>query len=129
MKHYLVVGAGGFIAGHLVNRLLTEGCKVKAVDIKPLEFWFQKSDKSENFCLDMSDYSNCDRMTESVDYVLNLACNMGGIGFIENNKAECMLSVLINTHLLKACLKDLGYIALCHAAYLENAFHRAYPAC
>ena len=106
MKHYLVVGAGGFIAGHLVNRLLTEGCKVKAVDIKPLEFWFQKSDKSENFCFDMSDYSNCDRMTENVDYVLNLACNMGGIGFIENNKAECMLSVLINTHLLKACLKN-----------------------
>ena len=54
----------------------------------------------------MSDYSNCERMTENVDYVLNLACNMGGIGFIENNKAECMLSVLINTHLLKACLKN-----------------------
>ena len=106
MKHYLVVGAGGFIAGHLVNRLLMEGYKVKAVDIKPLEFWFQKSDKSENFFLDMSDYSNCERMTENVDYVLNLACNMGGIGFIENNKAECMLSVLINTHLLKACLKN-----------------------
>jgi nucleoside-diphosphate-sugar epimerase len=106
MNNYLVVGAGGFIGGHLVNRLLTEGCKVKAVDMKPFEFWFQKSDKSENFCLDMSDYSNCKKMTESVDYVLNLACNMGGIGFIENNKAECMLSVLINTHLLKACLKN-----------------------
>ena len=106
MKHYLVVGAGGFIAGHLVNRLLIEGSKVKAVDIKPLEFWFQKSDKSQNFSMDMSDYANCKRMTENVDYVLNLACNMGGIGFIENNKAECMLSVLINTHLLKACLKN-----------------------
>ena len=106
MKHYLVVGAGGFIAGHLVNRLLIEGCKVKAVDIKPLEFWFQKSDKSQNFSMDISDYANCERMTENVDYVLNLACNMGGIGFIENNKAECMLSVLINTHLLKACLKN-----------------------
>ena len=54
----------------------------------------------------MSDYANCERMTENVDYVLNLACNMGGIGFIENNKAECMLSVLINTNLLKACLKN-----------------------
>ena len=106
MKHYLVVGAGGFIAGHLVNRLLIEGSKVKAVDIKPLEFWFQKFDKSENISMDMSDYANCERMTENVDYVLNLACNMGGIGFIENNKAECMLSVLINTHLLKACLKN-----------------------
>ena len=106
MKNYLVVGAGGFIAGHLVNRLLIEGSKVKALDIKPLEFWFQKSDKSQNFSMDMSDYANCERMTENVDYVLNLACNMGGIGFIENNKAECMLSVLINTHLLKACLKN-----------------------
>ena len=106
MKHYLVVGAGGFIAGHLVNRLLAEGFKVKTVDIKPLEFWFQKSDKSENFSLDMSDYVNCERMTENADYVLNLACNMGGIGFIENNKAQCMLSVLINTNLLKACLKN-----------------------
>ncbi len=106
MKNFLVVGAGGFIAGHLVNRLLTEGCKVTAVDIKPLEFWFQKFDKSQNYNLDMSDYINCEKMTENVDYVLNLACNMGGIGFIENNKAECMLSVLINTHLLKACLKN-----------------------
>lgn len=106
MKHFLVVGAGGFIAGHLVNRLLTEGCKVTAVDIKPLEFWFQKFDKAQNYHLDMSDYINCEKMTENVDYVLNLACNMGGIGFIENNKAECMLSVLINTHLLKACLKN-----------------------
>jgi nucleoside-diphosphate-sugar epimerase len=63
MKNYLVVGAGGFIGGHLVNRLLAEGFKVKTVDIKPLEFWFQKSDKSENFSLDMSDYFNCERMT------------------------------------------------------------------
>jgi nucleoside-diphosphate-sugar epimerase len=54
----------------------------------------------------MSDYANCEKTTKNVDYVLNLACNMGGIGFIENNKAECMLSVLINTHLLKACLKN-----------------------
>jgi nucleoside-diphosphate-sugar epimerase len=106
MKNFLVVGAGGFIAGHLVNRLLREGCKVTAVDIKPLEFWFQKFDKAQNYNLDMSDYINCEKMTENVDYVLNLACNMGGIGFIENNKAECMLSVLINTHLLKACLKN-----------------------
>jgi nucleoside-diphosphate-sugar epimerase len=106
MKNYLVVGAGGFIAGHLVNRLISEGHKVKAVDIKALEFWFQKFDISKNFSLDMSDYVNCDKVTENIDYVLNLACNMFGIGFIENNKTECMLSVLINTHLLKACLKN-----------------------
>jgi nucleoside-diphosphate-sugar epimerase len=106
MKNYLIVGAGGFIGGHLVNRLLVEGYKVRSVDIKPLEFWFQQYDKSENFSLDMSDLVNCEKMTANVNYVLNLACNMGGIGFIENNKAECMLSVLINTHLLKACLKN-----------------------
>jgi GDP-D-mannose 3',5'-epimerase len=106
MKNYLVVGAGGFIAGHLVNRLLNDGHNVRAVDIKPLKFWFQKSKNSENLCLDMSNYLNCNNMTKNIDYVFNLACNMGGIGFIENNKAECMLSVLINTNLLKACLKN-----------------------
>ena len=101
---YLVVGSGGFIGGHLVNRLLKEGNQVRAVDIKPLDLWFQQFNKSENFSLDMKILDNCKQMTKNMDYVLNLACNMGGIGFIENNKAECMLSVLINTNLLQASL-------------------------
>jgi nucleoside-diphosphate-sugar epimerase len=106
MKNYLVIGAGGFIGGHLVRRLLNDGFNVRAVDIKPLKLWFQSFKKSKNFSLDMSDFSNCKKMTKNIDYVFNLACNMGGIGFIENNKAECMLSVLINTHLLKSCVKN-----------------------
>ena len=106
MKYYLVVGGGGFIAGHLIKKLLDTGAKVRAVDIKPSEFWFQRFEEVENFSLDMTDLNNCIKMTRDIDYVLNLACNMGGIGFIENNKAECMISVLINTHMLIACRKN-----------------------
>mgnify|MGYP000132343073 CR=1 FL=1 len=106
MKNYLVVGGGGFIAGHLIKKLLDTGAKVRAVDIKPSEFWFQRFEEVENFSLDMTDLNNCIKMTKDIDYVLNLACNMGGIGFIENNKAECMISVLINTHMLIACRKN-----------------------
>ncbi len=102
---YLVSGAGGFIGGHLVANLLEEGHEVVAVDVKPLEYWFQLFEKSKNFSLDLKDYNNCLKVAEGVDYVYNMACNMGGMGFIENNKAECMLSVLINTNLLRACVE------------------------
>ena len=106
MSKYLVVGAGGFIGGHLVKKLLSLGNQVRAVDIKPFDLWFQKFEKVENFTLNMQEYENCIEMTKNIDFVLNLACNMGGIGFIENNKTDCMLSVLINTNLLRACLKN-----------------------
>ena len=106
MKKFLVVGAGGFIGGHFIQRLLDEGNSVRAVDLKPFDFWFQKFDRIDNHSLDMQEYKNCLKMSENVDYVINLACNMGGIGFIEKNKADCMLSVLINTNLLKACQKN-----------------------
>ena len=56
--------------------------------------------------LDLKEYENCLKVCDGVDYIYNMACNMGGMGFIENNKAECMLSVLINTNLLRACLKN-----------------------
>ncbi len=102
---YLVCGAGGFIGGHLVANLLDEGHEVVAVDIKPLEYWFQIFEKSKNFSLDLKDYNNCLKVSDGVNYVYNMACNMGGMGFIENNKAECMLSVLINTNLLRACVE------------------------
>ena len=101
----LVTGAGGFIGGHLINRLIENGHKVKGVDIKPLEEWHQVSKKSENFSRDMTLLENCMEMTEGSDGVINMACNMGGMGFIENNKALCMLSVLVNTHMLMACKK------------------------
>ena len=105
MNKILVTGAGGFIGGHLAQHLINDGYKVKSVDIKPLNEWFQVSDKSENFTRDMSLLDNCLEMTKGVDGVINMACNMGGMGFIESNKALCMLSVLVNTHMLMACKK------------------------
>ena len=103
-KKVLIVGAGGFIGGHLVKKILDNGNSVVATDIKPKEYWFQDFDNAENhYSTDMKDISNCRKVTQGVDYVFNMACNMGGMGFIENNKAECMQSVLINTNLLIAC--------------------------
>ena len=101
----LITGAGGFIGGHLIKRLLEEGYQLRAVDIKPFEHWFQKFDQCENFQKDMTLKKSCEQMVEGMDLILNMACNMGGMGFIENNKAECMISVLINTHMLIACKK------------------------
>ena len=102
-KKILVVGAGGFIGGHLVKKFLENGNKVVATDIKPKEYWFQDFDEAENYySADMKDIINCRKVTQNVNYVFNMACNMGGMGFIENNKAECMLSVLIDTNLLIA---------------------------
>ncbi len=103
MEKILITGAGGFIGGHLVKELLDKGYDIRAVDIKQKQDWFQTFEASENFTLDMSDKSNCFKMVDGVDHVINMACNMGGMGFIENNKALCMLSVLVNTHLLMAC--------------------------
>lgn len=104
MYKYLIAGAGGFIGGHLAKQLLDEGHEVVCADIKPKHLWFQIFDDSKNFHLDLKEYENCLKVTAGVDFVYNMACNMGGMGFIENNKAECMLSVLINTNLLRSCL-------------------------
>jgi nucleoside-diphosphate-sugar epimerase len=105
MSKYLVCGAGGFIGGHLVDSLLKDGHEVICADIKPLEYWFQLHDECKNFSLDLKEIENCEQVITGVEYVYNMACNMGGMGFIENNKAECMLSVLINTNLLRTCVK------------------------
>jgi len=104
-KKILVAGAGGFISGYLIKRLMDMGANIVAVDVKPKEYWFQIFDDNDNHQLDLKELNNCYKVAEGVDYVFNMACNMGGMGFIENNKAECMLSVLINTHLLMACKK------------------------
>ena len=98
----LVAGAGGFIGGHLVARLLAEGRDVRAADMKPMDDWYQVHDQAEGLVLDLSIADNCDRAVDGVADVYNLASDMGGMGFIENNKALCMLSVLINTHLMKS---------------------------
>ena len=107
MKYkYLVCGAGGFIGGYITKKLLDEGHDVVCADIKPLEYWFQNFPEANNFCLDLKEFENCIKVSQGVDYVFNMACNMGGMGFIENNKAECMLSVLINTNLLRSCVEN-----------------------
>ena len=102
----LIAGAGGFIGGHLMKRLQLDGHEIICADIKPISSWFQISDKNKNLSLDLKDFKNCLQVCDGVDYIFNLACNMGGMGFIENNKAECMLSVLINTNLLRAGLQN-----------------------
>ena len=102
-KKILVTGAGGFIGGHLVKYFLKKGYQdIKAVDIKPLNGWYQTFSGVENMVLDLRNYDACCKSVEGVTDIYNLAADMGGMGFIENNKALCMLSVLINTHLLLA---------------------------
>jgi nucleoside-diphosphate-sugar epimerase len=98
----LVSGAGGFIGGHLVAALLGRGEAVRAVDSKPAADWQQRSEDAENLVLDLSGLDACRAATEDVASVYSLASDMGGMGFIEANKARCMLSVLINTQLLRA---------------------------
>lgn len=102
-KKILVAGGGGFIGGHLVKRILDDGrYEIRAVDIKPYSEWHQRFSEAENLQLDLSQRDACRRATAGVSWIYNLAADMGGMGFIENNKALCMLSVLINTHLLMA---------------------------
>lgn len=101
----LVAGAGGFIGGHLVASLLKKGYEVRAVDIKPLNEWYQKHPEAENISADMRLKVPAEVAVDGCDEVYNLAADMGGMGFIERHKAECMISVLINTHLLLAAKK------------------------
>jgi GDP-D-mannose 3',5'-epimerase len=104
----LVCGAGGFIGGHLVKSLLDSGVNVvRAVDVKPLDEWYQSSDGVQSLSLDLRDKNNCYKATEGIQVVFQLAADMGGMGFIENNRALCMLSVLTNTHMLMAA-RDSG---------------------
>jgi GDP-D-mannose 3',5'-epimerase len=98
----VVCGGGGFIGGHLVADLLRQGATVRSVDVKPLDEWYQVFPDAENLQLDLRDKESCERAVNGCDLVYNLAADMGGMGFIENNKALCMLSVLINTHLVMA---------------------------
>jgi GDP-D-mannose 3',5'-epimerase len=101
-NNVLVAGGGGFIGGHLAKDLSEQGFSVRAVDIKPVDDWYQTTEGVESVQLDLSKIDACQDAVRGVDTVYNLAADMGGMGFIETHKAECMLSVLINTHLLMA---------------------------
>jgi GDP-D-mannose 3',5'-epimerase len=98
----LVAGAGGFIGGHLVGHLLEQGHEVRSVDLKPTEDWHQVHSNAENLQLDLRRADACEKAVVGSSDIYNFAADMGGMGFIESNKALCMLSVLINTHLLQA---------------------------
>ena len=103
----LVAGGGGFIGGWLARDLQARGYRVRCADIKPLDDWYQVHEGAENLVLDLKDLANCRQVVAGMSRVYNLAADMGGMGFIESHKADCMLSVLINTHLLLAA-RDAG---------------------
>src|SRR5262245_59971590 len=103
MQSALVTGAGGFIGGHLVRRLRADGVtSIRAVDATPVHEWYQAFDDVEIVQANLESPDECRRVADGVDTVFNLAADMGGMGFIENNKALCMLSVLVSTHMLVA---------------------------
>jgi len=98
----LVAGGGGFIGGHLVKDLLSQGLSVRSVDVKPLDEWYQVHEDAQNVQADLSLRENAFSATDGAREVYMLAADMGGMGFIENNKALCMLTVLTSTHMLEA---------------------------
>jgi len=104
----VVAGGGGFIGGHLVAAFRKRGfTNIRSVDIKPLDQWYQVFDDVQNLQLDLKDKQHCYTACDGASEVYQLAADMGGMGFIENNKALCMLSVLVNTHMLMAS-QDIG---------------------
>lgn len=107
MTRVLVTGAGGFIGGHLVAALRSQGTDVRGVDRAPLGQWHQRFDDVDNRVADLQDLDACRQVCNGVDTVYNLAADMGGMGFIESHKALCMLSVLVSTHMLVAA-RDAG---------------------
>jgi nucleoside-diphosphate-sugar epimerase len=101
----LVAGGGGFIGGHLVADLLAQGKTVRSVDVKPVDEWYQVHPDAQNSVADLSLLADAEAATAGASEVYMLAADMGGMGFIENNKALCMLTVLTSTHMLQAAQK------------------------
>jgi nucleoside-diphosphate-sugar epimerase len=126
----IVTGAGGFIGGHLVSALVRSGeRRVRAVDRKPLDRWYQVYDGVENRVADLTRREACAEICAGAETVYQLAADMGGMGFIETHKAECMLSVLINTHMLLAA-RDAGAerFFFASSACVYNAARQVDPA-
>ncbi|MDO8557220.1 MAG: NAD-dependent epimerase/dehydratase family protein [Candidatus Jorgensenbacteria bacterium] len=123
MKKILVAGGSGLIGGHLVKSLLKDGFEVRAVGKGKLQDWKQLHAGAENISLDLSLKENCDKVMDGVDRVYNLAAEIGGVNFIEKQKAQTMLSVLINTHLLMAAramqVQRYFYSSTCAVAVAE----------
>jgi len=104
----LIAGGGGFIGGWMANEALKRGFSyVRSVDVKSCEEWYQVHAGADNLVLDLRNPDDCRRAVRGVDYIINLAADMGGMGYIEAHRAHCMVSVLINTNLLCAA-KDVG---------------------
>ncbi|RZT18927.1 nucleoside-diphosphate-sugar epimerase [Mycobacterium sp. BK558] len=124
----LVAGAGGFIGGHLAAALLQDGYSVRAVDVKPMGEWYQVLDGVESVQLDLAKLDHAEQAVRGINAVYNLAADMGGMGFIETHKAECMLSVLINTHLLMAARDaDVDRFFFSSSACVYNAEKQTDP--
>src|SRR6476620_1507526 len=102
----VIAGAGGFIGGSLVRYFHDLGyARIRAVDKKPVGNWYQRLDTVENLCLDLSQSESCVRAVEGAVEVYNLAADMGGMGFIERFRVECLRSILINTHMIEAAYR------------------------
>jgi len=102
----VITGAGGFIAGNLALYFRKKGFRrIRAVDKKPLREWYLRVPGVESLCLDVSREENCRRVCEGAVEVYNLAADMGGMGFIERFRVECLRSILINTHMLEAACR------------------------
>jgi nucleoside-diphosphate-sugar epimerase len=102
----VITGAGGFIAGALVRYFHEHGyTRIRAVDKKPLPAWYQHVPGVENLSLDVSHEENCHRVCAGAAEVYNLAADMGGMGFIEKFRIQCLRSILINTHMVEAAYR------------------------
>jgi len=101
----LVCGSGGFIGGWLTRALVEQGHQVRGVDVKPLSRWYQQISDAENLCLDLHNFNDCRRACEGADTVIQLAANMGGMGYIERNRIECMYNIDITRNMLEAAYR------------------------